>query len=151
MNVYRISSCEFINDLSGKGAALYGGRWNSKNIPMLYTAESRSLAMLETVVHLGNICSIRLCTATILLPSVPMDICKIEDLPKNWDNAVSTNDLKIIGDYFIRTNKKLALIVPSAIMPDEHNILINPQHPDFQKVRIVETKPINIDERLLKA
>lgn len=151
MLVYRIANCRFIDDLSGKGAAMYGGRWNSKDTYMLYTAQSAALALLETVVHMGKLPEQGYCMLTIQLPDDKIETLPADKLPALWQTNPAPDELKLIGDKFIKTGKKLALKVPSVIMPEEYNILLNPLHADFKKVKVVAKKNIGIDERLLFA
>jgi RES domain-containing protein len=151
MIVYRIASCTYINDLSGKGAALYGGRWNSKDVHVLYTAQSRSLALLEAVVHLGKLPPAGFCMATIEIPDNIAPRLSTGALPLNWFGSPAPDALRAIGDRFIRDAKFLALPVPSVIMNEECNILINPAHPDFHRVRVVEWKSVRLDDRLVRA
>ncbi len=148
MIVYRISSCSYINDLSGRGAALYGGRWNNKDTYVVYTAESRALALLEAVVHIGKVPAEGFCIATIDIPDNSIEIFQAEKLPGDWQTNPPPNYLKAIGDYFIKSKKYLALAIPSAIMMEEHNYLLNPMHPDFKKVKIISERPIRVDDRL---
>jgi RES domain-containing protein len=151
MLIYRIASCQYINDLSGKGAALYGGRWNSKDIHMVYTAESAALALLETVVHIGKIPETGYCMITIQLPSDKIQKMNAEALPGDWHKNPPPDSLKTIGDEFINSGIYIALQVPSVIMPEGHNFLLNPAHTDFKKVKITAQRMLTIDERLLHA
>ena len=148
MTVYRISSCRYIDDLSGKGAALYGGRWNNKDTYVLYTAQSRALALLETVVHMGKVPVIGYCMATIEIPEDSIQVYAADQLPNDWDSNPGPDYLRTIGDNFIRSNKYLALQIPSVLMMEDHNYLINPAHPLFRKVSITSQRPISFDERL---
>lgn len=148
MIVYRINNCRYINDLSGKGAAMYGGRWNSKDVHMVYTAESRALALLEVVVHVGRIPAAGYCLATIEIPDEQIQVLKAAQLPANWYNNPAPDILKTIGDQFIAANKYLALKIPSVLMQEEHNYLLNPEHSAFSKVRIISERSISVDERL---
>ena len=149
MEVYRISKCRFIRDLSGFGAYTYGGRWNSKGHAVIYTAGSQALALLEVLAHIerppvGNFCRISL--------SIPDDSILAYSpglLPEGWQAHPSPDALKSIGDAFIRERAALVLKLPSVIVPDEANFLINPAHPRFSEVRIVEEAGQAIDERLL--
>ena len=150
MIVYRIGDCNYINDLSGKGAALYGARWNSRNTYMLYTAQSASLALLEAVVHIGKLPTNRYCMATISLPEAAILKLKPEELPKNWHENPAPDLLKKIGDEFVKKGKYLAMAVPSVLMDIEYNYLINPSHPLFGAVKISELLPLRLDERVLK-
>jgi RES domain-containing protein len=151
MIVYRINRCKYISDLSGRGAALYGGRWNNKDTYIVYTAESRALALLEAVVHIGKVPSDGYCMATIDIPDSGIELFPVEKLPGDWQNNPPPNYLKAIGDYFIKSQKYLALAMPSAIMMEEHNYLLNPLHPDFKKVKIISERPLRMDERLFSS
>ena len=134
------------------GAALFGGRWNSKDVYMVYTSQSGALAMLEAIVHIGKVPKPGLyCMATIEIPDDSIETLKLEMLPAEWQNNPPPNNLKSIGDRFIESNKYAALKVPSVFITDEHNYLLNPAHPEFKKVRITSEKPIRIDNRLLSA
>lgn len=151
MIVYRISNCKFIDDLSGRGAAMYGGRWNSEGVYVLYTAGGPSLAMLESLVHFGGRVVGDFCQVAIEVP----DSCSIlalrpEDLPDIWRENPSPDILKTFGNKFIADNKYLMMSVPSVLVPDESNYLLNPAHPEFKQVRILVKSKIRFDERLLK-
>ncbi len=150
MTVYRIGDCNYIDDLSGKGAALYGGRWNSKNTYMLYTAHSASLALLEAVVHIGKLPPQQYCIATISVPDVPILKLKPTELPTNWNENPAPDILKRIGDDFVKKGKHLVMAVPSVLMDIEYNYLINTSHPMFREVKISELLPLRIDDRVLK-
>jgi len=151
MIVYRISDCNYINDLSGKGAALYGARWNSKDIYMVYTAQSSALALLETVVHIGKIPARGFCMATIEIPDHSIEHMPPKQLPADWYTNPPPDYLKTIGDRFILSGKHLALRVPSVVMMEESNYLLNPSHPLFSKVKIIAQRAIRIDDRLFPA
>jgi len=151
MIVYRINKCAYINDLSGKGAAMYGGRWNNKDTYVVYTAQSRALALLEAVVHIGKIPAVGYCMAAIEIPDNSIEKFPEDKLPANWHANPSPDYLKEIGDRFIKARKYLALQMPSALMEEECNYLLNPAHPTFSKVKIISERPINIDERLYSA
>lgn len=150
MKVYRISKCKFINDLSGTAAATYGSRWNSKGIHILYTAASASLALLESVVHISNIPVDEHCMATIDIPENNIKEFTFSQLPGNWFAYPPADHLKKIGDQFIRDGIFLALKLPSAIMMEDFNYLLNPNHADFRKIKRIDTRTIPVDERLLK-
>ncbi len=150
MKVYRISKCTFIDDLSGTGAAMYGGRWNSKGIYMLYTAATPSLALLETVVHISNIPPSGYCMLTLDIPEDSMEEISPDQLPSSWQQNPSPAALRKIGDGFIKENKKMALKLPSAILPEEFNYLLNPSHPSFRKIKLISKREIRFDPRLGK-
>jgi RES domain-containing protein len=150
MVVFRISSCRFINDLSGTGAALYGGRWNGLGTHMVYTAGSASLAMLESLVHFGGRIVGDYCQLALEIPDEGIEELKENTLPANWRESPAPDSLKIFGNQFINEGKALVLKVPSVLVPNESNFLLNPEHPDFKKVRILVQSKVKFDERLLK-
>lgn len=152
MILYRLSKQQYIHDLSGRGAELTGGRWNSKGMPVLYTAESRALAAIEIAVHIPlGIMPANYYLAVIELPDMERMVrVDIEDLPPHWDSNPFIRITQKIGDSFIKDNKHLALQVPSATVKGDHNYLINPAHPDFSKVKITLTEPFVFDSRLFK-
>ena len=150
MKVFRISKCNFINDLSGTAAALYGGRWHSKGTHVLYTAASPSLAMLESVVLISNIQTTGFCLICLEVPETSVQTILIKDLPAGWFANPAPDILKMIGDAFIKEHRYLALCLPSAIMPEENNYLLNPQHVLFKEVKALYQKMIPVDERLLE-
>ena len=149
MLTYRIADCRYINDLSGKGAALYGGRWNSIDTYIVYTAQTHALALLETIVHIGRIPDNGCCMISIDIPDNSIQTYDSKLLPADWYKSPAPDHLKIIGDKFVEAGEYLVLKVPSAVMPEEHNYLINPRHKDFKKIKIVGGRDLNIDGRLL--
>lgn len=152
MQVFRLAREAFAHSLSGKGAALYGGRWNSPGIDMIYTAGNRSLAMAEVAVHLT------LATLppdyrmiTIFIPdSVAIKKMRVSQLPEQWQSFPPPVQTQIIGDRFIIENKHAVLQIPSVVTQGDYNFLINPHHPDFKKIKIQTVEPFPFDARLLK-
>lgn len=145
--VYRISKCMYIDDMKGTGAATYGGRWHSKGTYVLYTASTSSLALLESIVHLSNISTIDYCIACFEIPEEKIFRIDNNRLPKNWNANPAPGDTAVLGDHLIKQNEYLGLEVPSVIVPEETNILLNPKHPDFEKIRIVYKRKIGFDQR----
>jgi len=148
MLVYRIAKCQYIADLSGEGAAKNGGRWNSKGVHVLYTASSVSLALLETIVHVPNFIHVDFCAATIEVPVQKIITIAEHELPDGWQTNPPLDHLKKIGDNFIKSSSALVLRIPSVVIPEEFNYLINPYHPDFSAIKIIAQKKMNIDQRL---
>lgn len=136
-------------DLSGTGARLYGGRWNSEGRSMVYLASSRSLAVLEALAHLSptNIPD----GFCMMMIDAPDDFAEIaaDSLPENWSDFPEPMGLKRIGNNFIAENKTLFLKVPSAIFSEEFNYLLNPLHPKAPSVKIISNKPFRFDRRLV--
>lgn len=149
MIVYRISKKQYIHDLTGFGAANFPGRWNSKGVYVLYTAATPSLALLESVVHITSLVQVEYSLAKIFIPDDLIVEISTTDLPENWYVFPAPGDLKKFGDDFVRENKFLTLKVPSSIMPEDTNLLINPAHPAFSKVKILSVRQLDIDSRLV--
>lgn len=149
MVLYRVANVKYADDLSGGGARLYGGRWNSEGRPMVYLASSRSLAILESLAHLSptNIPD----NYVMLSIEVPDDFFEIDIqlLPQNWSEYPEPNILKQIGNSFLQKNEYLLLKVPSAIVPEEFNYLMNPINKKAGKVKITKQTPFKFDERIV--
>ena len=152
MRVFRIEREKYLNaTLKGIGAALTEGyRWNSLNTYLVYTAASRALAMLEVSVHLDL--SEDLPTDRYYVEiDIPEEITILElnqeDLPENWDAKPPILATQYIGDDFVADGLAAILKVPSSIVPPEFNYLINPNHPDAQKITVVSTTPLSFDRR----
>jgi len=136
---------------TGEGARLYGGRWNSPGIAIVYTAESRSLAALEMVVHLG---SSELLDHYVVF-EVGIDeslITKVNPshLPRNWRADPRPMKVLEIGDAWAEARTSAVLQVPSAILPPEHNFLLNRHHHDFSKLIIGKPSLFHFDPRLAR-
>jgi RES domain-containing protein len=152
MRVYRLAKANYIGDLSGAGARSAGGRWNVKGTAVLYTAESRALATVEYLVHVPiAIIPRNLRMATMEAPdAAPKQVVSINDLPPNWNRYPPPPELARIGTGWISKNSHLLLYVPSAVVPGEHNVLINPLHPDMKHVKLVDVEVYKFDRRLLQ-
>lgn len=152
MILYRLSKKTYINDLSGRGAEVNGGRWNSKGTPVIYTASSRALAVLEVAVHtpLGIIPTNYFMATIELKNNSKIQTVDIDNLDANWNSNPLVKATQFIGDRFVNTNEYLALKVPSATVPGDFNYLLNPAHPDFKSVKIIKTEAFEFDSRLFK-
>jgi len=150
MILYRIAKCVYVNDLSGTGARLYGGRWNSVGRPMVYLASSRALAVLEVLVHLSpTIFPGEFCLAEFEIPDDSILNVDIKQLPVNWQDPSPPSELKQIGDNFLKLQQHLLLKVPSVIVTNDFNYLLNPLHPEAGKIRLLKQEPFSFDERLV--
>lgn len=150
MVVYRIAKKKYIRDLSGTGARLSGGRWNNKGAGILYASESRALAIVETLVHVGlGILPKNMSIVSIQIRKgiTPKEI-STSDLPDNWRAYPSLPEVADIGTKWALSNETLLLRVPSAVTPHEFNILINPSHPDMNRVKISNIEDYKLDDRL---
>ena len=151
MKLYRISTSEYVDDLTGTGAKLYGGRWNFRGTPLLYCSENTSLAILEILVHFDGL-TIPL---NLELLQLELDESHIHNYPIVSFNRLrrSTdpeNQFKKAGQEWVKSDKSLALRVPSIITTNESNILINPKHRHFNKLKKIKTEKLDLDERLFK-
>ncbi len=135
------------NPLTGEGAARAGNRWNSKGVRIAYTSTSRPLAVLEMLVHVTRE---TVPSDAVLLPvDVPDElIAELQVLPVGWDQYPYNEKAREVGDRWARERSSVALLVPSAVMPREKNLLINPAHPDFIRVRAYEPEEGALDPRL---
>ncbi|MDC4207135.1 MAG: RES family NAD+ phosphorylase (plasmid) [Candidatus Manganitrophus sp.] len=150
--VYRIALAKHARDLSGKGARLTGGRWNTKDTAVIYTSESRSLAAMEYLVHVSLTDippEIKITSIGIPETIIPKEIDS-SDLPKDWRKSPAPFLLGDIGAKWVSGMDSLLLRVPSAVVLHEFNILINPAHPDMKSVKIVDVESFIYDERLHK-
>lgn len=148
MTIYRITNSAYSDDLSGTGAKLNGSRWNSKGIVMLYTAQHISLAVLEMLVHTSfKDYSIPLDLVNIQMPdNISTAELSLSKLKKNWLEDIEYT--RFIGDGFIESNQALVLKVPSAVIHEEFNFLVNPLHVDFKKIKISGITSFRTDKRL---
>ncbi len=149
MKAFRISLCKYIEDLTGEGAFRASGRWNSKGVRMLYASTSISLSTLEILVHTDGLpLKTNKCIINLIVPDEDIFILASTQLPKDWDCRPANQSTRSIGDKFIKDGKHLAMIVPSVIIPEEQNLLINPNHPNFDKIEISEKRVYIFDNRL---
>jgi len=149
MDVYGISSGLYIKDLTGLGPKSYGGRWNYRGVPAIYTSESRALAALEFLVHVKTRKADNLKIATISIPGsiIPLEF-RIETLPKGWRDHPPPVKLAEMGTDYLKSLKSLLLRVPSAVIPNEDNLIINPMHKDMKYVKIIHVEDFTYDKRL---
>ncbi|MPZ21055.1 MAG: RES domain-containing protein [Luteitalea sp.] len=149
MTTYRIVKTKWAaSAFDGEGARRDGGRWNSVGTPMVYTAESRSLAALEVLVNLEGPArgySIVRCS----FPDTLVVTIGRSNLPPDWQQSPAPPALAALGDAWVARASSVVLAVPSAVIPEEVNHLLNPTHPDFDKVTIYPPEPHVYDERLV--
>lgn len=134
----------------GEGASDYGGRWNSPGKRVIYTAGSKSLALLEQLVHLDSSALSSYVVIPVTFSDALLSEVDILLLPPDWKGHPAPVELRDIGDSWLDSFGSAVLRVPSAIVPDESNYLINPDHPDFSSVEIGASVLFEIDLRLLR-
>jgi len=133
----------------GEGAYRFGGRWSSSGTRLVYTAEHLSLAMLEYFVHLDQDDLPK--DLVLAVAEIPAGVSRLSvaprRLPADWRQHPAPPALAAIGDAFAQQCRAAVLIVPSALAPPESNWLINPQHPEFPRIRVHPPEPFHYDSR----
>jgi len=136
VQVWRICSRRH-QRFDGEGARLYGGRWNYAGTAVVYTSASLALAALELFVHID-------------VDLLPNETVKAASLPRNWRRYPALESLKDIGTNWAARGSTAILTVPSAIIPEEQNYLLNPAHRGFKQVRLRRSIPFHFDPRMWK-
>lgn len=152
MEAYRLSREKFAANLSGKGAALKGARWNSIGVELIYAASNRSLAMAEVAVHftLATLPSDYMIISIFIPDDIPLQKLNVSDLPTDWNTFPHPSTTQTIGDQFVVENKFCVLQVPSAVTQGDYNLLINPNHQDFKRIKIIDMDKFPFDKRIFK-
>jgi RES domain-containing protein len=147
LSAWRITKQKYARTaFRGDGARIYGGRWNRPGTTMIYTAQSQSLAVLEMLVHLDSpdLLMKYIFFQVSIHPSFVEDL-SVSRLPRNWKEDPIPARVQATGDDWVAGAASAVVRVPSALVPGESNFLLNPQHPDFRKLRI---GPFQYDPRL---
>lgn len=153
MRFWRITKKKYAKaPFSGIGAEMIGGRWNHTGHRMVYTSETLSLASLELFVHLEpHLIPDDLEAITATVPDhVTIEEVPSSTLPSNWQSYPGPNSLKDLGTQWLQEQRSLLLLVPSAITPEEKNILINPLHPEISTITNIQSQPFKFDPRMWK-
>jgi len=134
---------------SGDGARAYGGRWNRPGIPMVYAAQTRALAALEALAHFaGAERRIAFITFEIEVPDALAIRLSPTDLPADWRSEEPRASTQDVGSRWQLGGDSVALVVPSALIPQEYCVLLNPEHPETRKVMVRYPEPFRFDGRL---
>jgi RES domain-containing protein len=153
VRVYRLVKERYADSaLDGSGAKAHGGRWNSKGVGVVYASDSVALAALELLVHLhrSEVLNRYVLFALELPPASVMALDEAA-LPPDWRGDPPPSSTAAIGDEWALSGISLALAVPSTLVPQQSNVLINPAHPDFEALRSAATaEPFNVDPRLVR-
>lgn len=139
---------------TGEGARRGGGRWNTVGIPVVYVSETLSLAALELFVHFTRN-DLKLSRSLFAIPvdipaQVKTDELSIKELPLDWRTSPPPHSTRVIGSAWVDKGNSAVLRVPSVIIPEEHNLVLNPRHPEFKKMKIGKPRAFAIDERMWK-
>lgn len=150
MRAYRIvKKRHMLTAFTGEGARAYGGRWNFPGTPMVYAAHTRALAALESLAHFGGAeRRLQFVTFEIEIPDKLAIYLRPADLPKDWRREEPSASTQAIGSEWQREARSVALVVPSVHVPQESCVLINPEHPDTDKVLLSYPEPFAFDPRL---
>ena len=152
ITAWRIIKARHKDDaFSGEGARLRGGRWNSKGTAIIYTAGSLALAAMEMVVNLPRP---KLLREFVRIPvQIPLNLIidfPFDQLPNNWNSHPVSPSTKTIGDRWVHEKQSSVLKVPSVVIPQEYNYLLNPNHPDFEIISIGTPISFLFDPRLTR-
>ncbi len=150
MKIYRVAKKRFINDLSGEGARIYGGRWNREGDAALYFCEHLSLCVLELLARMDyeflgkDYWYIEAEISAKYFITIPDPGI----ITKNWRINPHSSTTQDYGSTWLKSTKSLGLVVASAILPSENNVIINPSNPSFSQLKIIKTSPLNLDDRI---
>jgi RES domain-containing protein len=148
MEVYRVCRTKWARDLNGEGARLFGGRWNRKGTSCIYTSSSRSLAILEFSVNISLDDIPRALSIVIIrIPDTQL-LVNTEDLPGNWKDVPAPSSTREFGNTILTEKKHLVFRVPSAVIPQEYNYLINPIHPKLPQCKVLQVEDLAYDIRI---
>lgn len=150
LDIYRITRERYAEDLSGTGARQYGGRWNSRGVPVVYAAEHRSLCLLEFLVRAPtDLPPADMCMVTIRIPSgLPVYDVGLTELPSGWRDYPYDEFTHQMGDALLKSGQYGMIRVPSAIVAQEYNCLIHPSAGPSGGVQVTDVKPLYLDKRL---
>lgn len=148
MIIYRLATGPYKDDISGNGAKIFGGRWNTQGTPVLYTAEHISLAVLEILVRADRkTIPLSYKLLKLSVPDTSKEIVVAENrLKRSWEDDLAYTQW--MGTELLKAAESLIIKVPSAIVPEENNYLLNPAHSDYKKVKIITSSGFDFDKRL---
>lgn len=140
------------DSFSGEGGRRVEGRWHNRGQAVVYAASRLSLAALEKFVQLGaDGIGLGFVSYEVVIPaSVQLAELKRSDLPPDWRAQPSPPSTRALGDGWLRGRRGAVLVVPSVVIPEENNLLLNPAHPDFAKIRIGAPRAFSFDPRMWK-
>ncbi len=150
MQIYRIAKKDYAN-LDGIGGMFVAGRWHEKGYRIVYCSKSRALAVLEYMVHVNDFSDLPddLVLLTIKIPeTAPISQIDHSKLPPNWQSKIGIT--RKIGTEFLSKEEFLIMQVPSVIIPEENNYLLNPDHDMARECEIIDSKPFLLDSRFKK-
>jgi len=153
ITTWRIVKAKHVdNAFDGEGARVAGGRWNRIGIPMIYTADSVALAVLEITVHLSkeDLLQKNYFHISVQFDSALVTSLDLAEIPDDWDSLPPSLSTQNIGTQWALSQKSVMLKVPSTVVRQAFNYLINPVHPDFKKLSIGTPETVVFDPRIKK-
>jgi RES domain-containing protein len=137
---------------NGEGARRFGGRWNRHGDALAYTSPTLSLAALELFVNLkiDEVPDDLVAIPAILPDNLSIERWEIQSLPRNWKDFAPPQDLQNLGSEWIRSLRTAVLLVPSVVIPEEFNVLLNPAHSEYARLVVGRPRPFQFDERMWK-
>ena len=149
--VWRLVTARFVDTaFSGEGARRYGGRWNTKGVPLIYTAGSQSLGMLEMLVQDEPLRARYFVIPAEVPTDMKIDRVNFDLLPSDWRDHTALEQLRTVGTEWAMQLSSAVLAVPSAVVPAETNYLLNPKHPGFSRILIGKPQELITNLRLIK-
>ncbi len=133
----------------GEGARRFGGRWNSPGVVVVYASQHMSLAALEQLVHFNPRIPNQFKSFRIQFPDGLIENIPVKELPQDWRREPPPPSTQQLGDAWVRERQSAVLAVPSIIIPEELNYVLNPAHPAFKKIRVGRPENFAFDPRLL--
>ncbi len=133
---------------TGEGARLFGGRWNSVGTAVVYTSDSLALAALETLVHINPRIPMRYVSFRLTFDEALVEV--IDEPPPGWQAEPPGPATMRIGDRWAAERRSAVLSIPSIVVPEQRNFLLNPAHPDFAGIRLGKPSPFAFDPRLIE-
>ncbi len=152
MLAWRIALRRYALDRRGLGAALFGGRWNERDVPAIYAGATAEIAVLERFIHTAGRRPPELALVRIELPDEPdlYEHPNPKSLPRDWATTPAPPSTATFGTRFLREQRGLAMIVPSAVVPEARNLVINPLHLRMKDVKLRIVRPFSFDQRMFR-
>ena len=150
MRAWRLSKARYAGDLSGQGAARDGQRWNQPGQRAVYLGLTPEITVLEVLVHLNGVLSVPLVLSSYDVPDGPDLITEADPaaLPEGWYAIPHGQASAAFGGSWLRAGQQLGLLLPSVVVPQARNLLLNPLHPAMAQVVLVQQEAFQLDQRL---
>ena len=151
MRIWRLTASRYVDTaFSGEGTRRVGGRWTPAGYRVVHASSSIALAVLETLVHVDpSVMPAHRVIPVDVPEAIPVTTIAVADLPEDWRRTPPSSSLRAIGKDWLDAGETALMRVPSVIVPEEPNYLINPLHADFTQLAIHAPAPFEIDARLL--